>query len=276
MVPSPKAGRIKQESNTMRILLTNDDGIEAPGLVALEAIAAQLSDDVWVVAPAEEQSGTGHSLTLTAPIRLRQLGPKRFAVRGTPTDSVMMALGHVMKDHRPDLLLSGVNRGPNMAEDVTYSGTVSAAMEGCLAGVRSVALSQAMGDYTVGGEDFGPACAFGAEIVRRLGAIDWPEGVLMNVNFPVAVTADPPVVVARQGFRDYGNIRIDARTDPRGFPYYWFGYGREMTDPVRETDLHAVRQGAVSVTPLHLDLTHDATMAAVGKALAGSGWPVLE
>ena len=253
----------------MRILLTNDDGIEAPGLVALEAIAAELSDDVWVVAPAEEQSGTGHSLTLTAPIRLKQLGAKRFAVRGTPTDSVMMAVGHVMRDHRPDLILSGVNRGPNMAEDVTYSGTVSAAMEGCLAGIRSVALSQAMGDYTVGNEDFAPARALGAAIVTRLGAIDWPAGVLMNVNFPaVASGAATPVRVAQQGFRDYGNIRIDARVDPRGFPYYWFGYGREMLDPAHETDLKALREGCVAVTPLHLDLTHYPTMAALRDVLS--------
>jgi len=247
----------------MRILLTNDDGIEAPGMAALVAIAAQLSDDVWTVAPAEEQSGTGHSLTLTAPIRLKQLGPKRFAVRGTPTDAVMMAVGHVMKDCPPDLLLSGVNRGPNMAEDVTYSGTVSAAMEGCLAGIRSIALSQAMGDYTVGAEDFGAARQYGPDIVRRLAGMDWPAGVLMNVNFPAQVTATPPVVVARQGFRDYGNIRIDARTDPRGFPYFWFGYGREMENPVAETDLHALRNGAIAVSPLHLDLTHEATMTAL-------------
>ncbi len=257
----------------MRILLTNDDGIEAPGMAALEHIAAQLSDDVWVVAPAEEQSGTGHSLTLTAPIRLKRLSDRRFAVRGTPTDAVMMAVGHVMKDAPPDLILSGVNRGPNMAEDVTYSGTVSAAMEGCLAGVRSIALSQAMGDYTVGSEDFGPAREHGADIVRRLAALaavpgEWPAGVLMNVNFPAVVSAVPPVVVARQGFRDYGNIRIEARVDPRGFPYYWFGYGREMENPVAETDLHALRHGAIAVTPLHLDLTHDATLAAVGAALA--------
>ncbi|MBV8973057.1 MAG: 5'/3'-nucleotidase SurE [Sphingomonadaceae bacterium] len=252
----------------MRILLTNDDGIEAAGLAALADVAAELSDDVWTVAPAEEQSGTGHSLTLTAPIRLRQLGPRRFAVRGTPTDAVMMAIGHVMKDAPPDLILSGVNRGPNMAEDVTYSGTVSAAMEGCLAGIRAVALSQAMADYTVGREDFGPARQFGAGIVRRLLAVDWPAGVLMNVNFPARVTADPPVVVAAQGFRDYGNIRIDARVDPRGFPYYWFGYGREMADPARETDLHAVRNGAIAVTPLHLDLTHTATLAALRGVLA--------
>ena len=250
----------------MRILLTNDDGIEAPGLVALAAIAAEISDDVWTVAPAEEQSGTGHSLTLTAPIRLKRLSDRRFAVRGTPTDSVMMALGHVMKDAPPDLILSGVNRGPNMAEDVTYSGTVSAAMEGCLAGVRSIALSQAMGNYTVGEEDFGPARTYGADIVGRLAAMDWPAGVLMNVNFPAVVTADPPVVVARQGFRDYGNIRIEARTDPRGFPYFWFGYGREMETPGTETDLHAVRSGGIAVTPLHLDMTHDATFAGLRAA----------
>lgn len=251
----------------MRILLTNDDGIEAPGLVALEAIARELSDDVWVVAPAEEQSGTGHSLTLTAPIRLRKLGDKRFAVRGTPTDSVMMAIGHVMKDHRPDLLLSGVNRGPNMAEDVTYSGTVSAAMEGCLAGVRSIALSQAMIDYTVGSEDFGPARTMGAEIVRRLCAFDWEPGVLMNVNFP---GREPKGVrVASQGFRDYGNIDIVGRTDPRGFPYFWFGYGREIETPAHATDLEAVRSGCVSVTPLHLDLTHYATMDRLREAMAG-------
>jgi len=251
----------------MRILLTNDDGIEAPGLVALEAIARELSDDVWVVAPAEEQSGTGHSLTLTAPIRLRQLGDKRFAVRGTPTDSVMMAIGHVMKDCRPDLLLSGVNRGPNMAEDVTYSGTVSAAMEGCLAGVRSVALSQAMGDYTAGNEDFSPSIKHGAEIVRRLGGIDWPPGVLMNVNFPAG--AAHGVRVATQGFRDYGNINIVSRTDPRGFPYFWFGYGREMETPAHATDLEAVRDGWVSVTPLHLDMTHYPTMDTLREAMAG-------
>jgi 5'-nucleotidase len=141
----------------MRILVTNDDGINAPGLVALEAIAAELSDDVWVVAPAEEQSGAGHSLTLSQPVRVRQINPRRFAVRGTPTDCVMLALGAVMKDARPDLILSGVNRGGNLAEDVTYSGTVSAAMEGCLAGIRSIALSQCMADYAEGREDFSTA-----------------------------------------------------------------------------------------------------------------------
>ena len=248
----------------MRILVTNDDGIEAPGLVALEAIAAELSDDVWVVAPAEEQSGTGHSLTLTAPIRLRKLGDKRYAVRGTPTDCVMMAIGEVMKNHRPDLLLSGVNRGGNLAEDVTYSGTVSAAMEGCLAGIRSIALSQTMRDYTVGRELFDAARALAPDIIRKLGTVDWAPGVMMNINFPALAAAEVHGVrIAVQGFRDYGNIRIDARVDPRGFPYYWFGYGREVEEPAVETDLKAIREGCVSVTPLHLDLTHYPTMKAL-------------
>lgn len=253
----------------MRILVTNDDGIDAPGLVACEAIAAELSDDVWVVAPAEEQSGAGHSLTLSRPVRLRRLGDRRFAVLGTPTDCVMMAIGQVMRDHRPDLILSGVNRGGNLAEDVTYSGTVSAAMEGCLAGIRSVALSQLMHDYTAGNEVFDAARALGPDIVRRLGAVDWGPGVLMNVNFPARAAADVAGVrVAVQGFRDYGNIHIDARVDPRGFPYYWFGYGREHAEPAAGTDLRAVAEDCVAVTPLHLDLTHHPTLARLRDVLA--------
>ena len=254
----------------MRILVTNDDGINAPGIAALETIAKSLSDDVCVVAHDEEQSGAGHSLTLTAPIRVRRLDERRYAVRGTPTDSVMMALGHMMKEHRPDLVLSGVNRGGNLAEDITYSGTVSAAMEGCLAGIRSVALSQSMSDYTVGREDFGPALKYGPEVLKRLLSIDWEPGVLMNVNFPpVTAEAVRGVKVTEQGFRDYGHIAIDARVDPRGFPYYWFGYGREVTTRGHETDLKAMHEGSVSVTPLHLDLTHYPTLVALREVMAG-------
>ena len=127
----------------MRILLTNDDGVNARGLRLLERSPASFSDDIWIVAPTEEQSGAGHSLTLTTPVRLRRHDERRFSVTGTPTDAVMLALAHIMKDSPPDLILSGINRGANLAEDVTYSGTVSAAMEGALAGVRSIALSQA-------------------------------------------------------------------------------------------------------------------------------------
>ena len=253
----------------MRILVTNDDGITAPGLVALEAIAAELSDDVWVVAPAEEQSGAGHSLTLSKPVRLREISPKRYAVQGTPTDCVMLALGAVMHDNKPDLILSGVNRGGNLAEDVTYSGTVSAAMEGCLAGIRSIALSQVMADYAMGKEDFTTATTHGAAIIRLIQSIDWPAGVLVNINFPpVAADKVAGVRVTEQGFRDYGNIHLVERIDPRGFPYYWHGFGKEKLVPGHDTDLRAMHEACISVTPLHLDMTHYATMAALKAALA--------
>lgn len=252
----------------MRILLTNDDGYHAPGLAVLEEIAAELSDDVWIVAPAEEQSGAGHSLTLTTPVRLRQHDERRFAVVGTPTDSVMMALGHVMKEVKPDLVLSGVNRGGNLAEDVTYSGTVSAAMEGTLYGVRSIALSQVMMDLTAT-EAFATARAWGAKVLRPLLDMEWDKGVLLNVNFP-PVHADKVtgVRVAEQGFRDLGQTAIEKRTDTRGFDYFWFGLGRESPQPGHETDLKAMREGAISVTPLHLDLTHYPTIEKLRTALS--------
>jgi len=250
----------------MRILLTNDDGISAPGFAAMERIARTLSDDIWLVAPAEEQSGAGHSLTLTKPIRVRKLDDRRFAVAGTPTDAVMMALGHIMQDHRPDLILSGVNRGPNLAEDVTYSGTVSAAMEGTLAGVRSIAMSQMMASYAHGEESFAAAEVSAADIVRKVCGSEWGDGVLININFP-PLAVPKGVRVTEQGFRDYGHIAIDARTDPRGFPYFWFGYGREVETPAHRSDLEAVREGLVSVTPLHLDLTHRQTMATLVQSL---------
>ncbi len=253
----------------MRILVTNDDGISAPGLVALEAIAAELSDDVWVVAPAEEQSGAGHSLTLSRPVRLREISPKRYAVQGTPTDCVMLALGAVMHDAKPDLILSGVNRGGNLAEDVTYSGTVSAAMEGCLAGIRSIALSQVMADYVRGKEDFTTATTHGPAIIRHIQSIDWPAGVLININFPpVAADKVAGVRVTEQGFRDYGNIHLVERIDPRGFPYYWHGFGKEKLVPGHDTDLKAMHEACISVTPLHLDMTHYTTMTALRSALA--------
>lgn len=251
-----------------RILVTNDDGIHAPGFAALERIARQLSDDLWFVAPADERSGAGHSLTLNQPVRVRQMGPQRFAVAGTPTDSVMMALGHLMDDLRPDLILSGVNRGPNLAEDLTYSGTVSAAMEGTLAGIRSIALSQAMMDYTHGQESFACAEAVGPDVIRRVLKADWGKGVLININFP-AMDTPRGVRTTVQGFRDFGHIHVEARLDPRGTPYYWFAYGRDAENPGQLTDLAALREGFVSVTPLHLDLTERSVMPSLERELGG-------
>ena len=241
----------------LRILICNDDGIHAPGLAVAEDIARSLSDDIWIVAPETEQSGASHSLTLTLPLRLRHAGHQRYALSGTPTDCVMMAGIHIMKDHLPDLVISGVNRGFNVADDVTYSGTVAAAMEGTVLGIPSIALSQAVG----GREDesaaiFACAARHGPPLMRRLVEIGWPETTLLNVNFPPL----PPgkvkkVVVTSQGQRDQSMLRVDERVDARGRTYFWVGFKRVLTEPEIGTDLHAMAQGSISVTPLHLDLT---------------------
>lgn len=256
----------------MRILLTNDDGIHAPGFQVLEEIASQLSDDIWVVAPLEEQSGAGHSLSLSHPVRVQRFGERRIGVRGTPTDCVMMALGRVIEGARPDLILSGVNRGANLAEDVTYSGTVSAAMEGTLAGIPSVALSQACIERPAGPEAFDAARQHAVPVLKTLLAAGWPSDVLININFPpCSANAVRGVRVTQQGLRDYGNPIIEERTDVRGFTYYWFGLGREVAEPGQETDLKAMRENYVSVTPLHLDLTHRGSMAALATAFGNRG-----
>lgn len=246
----------------MRILLTNDDGIFAPGLDVLEAIARQFSDDIWICAPAEEQSGAGHSLTLSRPVRLRQHGERRFSVSGTPTDAVMMALREVMPA-QPDLILSGVNRGANLGDDVTYSGTVSAAIEGALAGIRSIALSQVyekegMGDTV----PFAAAESWGARVIGPLLDAPFAERTLVNVNFPpIAADAVKGIRVVRQGFHDYARGSVVEGLDPRGYRYFWFGlHGIEHT-PGHATDLEAIQDGFVSVTPLQLDLTHEASLA---------------
>jgi 5'-nucleotidase len=254
----------------MRILLTNDDGVNARGLKVLEEIARTLSDDIWVVAPAEEQSGTGHSLTITRPLRLRKLADRHFCVTGTPTDAVMMALAKVMKDCKPDLILSGVNRGANLAEDVTYSGTVSAAMEGALAGVRSIALSQVYAKEGLGDDvPFSAAQAWGEKVLRPLLGLDLPPRTLVNINFPPL----PPelvkgVRVVAQGFRDYGRLRIVSNRDPRGYDYHWFGLAPTVETPAHATDLEAIGDGFISVTPLQLDMTHRESLAAIGAVYA--------
>ena len=253
----------------MRILLTNDDGVHAHGLKVLEAIARTISEDVTVVAPLEEQSGKGRSLTLTEPVRLRSFGDKRWAVTGTPTDAVMVALAEIMKDAKPDLILSGVNRGANLGEDVSYSGTVAAAMEGALAGIRSVALSQR---YAVApGErvSFDAAEQWGERVLRPLVDGDWAPRTLVNVNFPPVPAADVAgVKVVAQGLRDYGRLRLDKRTDPRGMPYFWMGLGGVPFSPVIDTDLEAIEAGYVTVTPLHLDLTHRESLARLSDIYA--------
>ena len=246
----------------MKILLTNDDGVHARGLEVLERIARTLSDDITIVAPLEEQSGKGRSLSLTEPVRLRRFGERRFAVTGTPTDAVMMALAEIMKDSPPDLILSGVNRGANLGEDVSYSGTVSAAMEGALAGIRSIALSQRYAAPAPGERvSFEAAEQWGERVLRPLLDAQWAPRTLMNVNFPPVPAAEVKGIRGvSQGLRDYGRMKLEKRTDPRGFDYYWFGLGRIDHTPAANTDLEAIEMGYITVTPLHLDMTHSESL----------------
>lgn len=252
----------------MRILITNDDGIHAEGLEALERIAAKLSDDVWVVAPEYEQSGASRALTLADPIRVRQLSERRFATTGTPTDCVMLGIDDLVTGGKPDLVLSGVNRGANLAEDVTMSGTVAGAIEGMAMGVPAIALSQ-MGFY---GEDHGFEAAetFGPGIVRRLVEIGWPRDVVLNINFPNGPAEDiTEVEVTRQGFRDFQIRHAEKRLDLRGREYYWVGFKQMRSSPPDGTDLRALYDGKISVTPLHIDLTHAATVHDLRGQLGG-------
>ena len=241
----------------MRILLTNDDGIDSPGLHALREIASKLSDDVWVVAPESNQSGASHSLSLHEPLRMRKVDERAFAVRGTPTDSVIMGVRHVLKDKAPDLVLSGINRGANMAEDVTYSGTIAGAFEGTILGIRSIALSQAYGIDRGGTIKWETGLAHGPELLRKLLALEWPPSSTINVNFP---DREPDKVegmmVTVQGRRDPGLLAIDERQDTWGNPYYWLAFERRRSNAKEGTDLAAVYAGYISVTPLFLDLTH--------------------
>lgn len=254
----------------MRILLTNDDGYHASGMQVLETLAARFSDDIWVVAPHEEQSGTGRALTLTRPIRVRRHGDRRFAVAGTPTDAVMMALGELMRDCKPDLILSGVNKGGNLGEDVLYSGTVSAAAEGALAGIPSIALSQRYPAGNRAAASFACCEAWGERVLRPLiGAALGPR-TLVNVNFPdVAPDAVTGIAVVPQGLRDYGRVRMDRRDDPRGYPYYWLAMDSVRTEHDPDTDLGAVEQNRITVTPLHLDLTHRPSLPMLADLYGG-------
>ena len=257
----------------MRILCTNDDGIHAEGLACLERIAGALSDDIWVVAPEIEQSGASRALTLSIPLRVRKLEDRRFAVAGTPTDCVELAVQELIEGAKPDLVLSGVNRGQNIAEDVTLSGTVAGALQGMALGIPSIALSQAMRIFDDSERAmYETAEAYGPAIVQRLMEVGWPAGeVVMNVNFPDVAPADVSAVeVTRQGRRDFKHMHAERRTDLRGRDYYWMGFMGKLSNPPAGTDLRAIYDGKISVTPLHIDLTHSETVNRLKGVLGGA------
>lgn len=248
-----------------RVLITNDDGVHAPGLRLLARLLHNLAREVWVVAPETEQSAASHSLTMRRPLYVRRLEERRFMVDGTPADCVLLAVHQVMKASPPDLVLSGINRGGNLGEDAIYSGTVAAAGEGALLGFRSVALSLLYTDLAA--VHWAAAERWASVVLQRLAGIAWPKGVVINVNFPdVGADAVTGVEVTRQGRRKIGGSMLEG-TDPRGEPYFWIGAGRDEDRGRAGTDLEAVCRGAVSVTPLSLDLTHQPTMEQLRAAL---------
>ena len=252
----------------MRILVTNDDGIHAPGLVVAEKIAQAISSDVWVIAPETEQSGASHSLTLAAPLRLRAIGERRFAVSGTPTDCVLMGVLHLLKDHPPDLVLSGVNLGANVGDDVTYSGTVAGAMEGTALGIAAIALSQDVGDNGRLDVDWSAAERHGPGVIQKLLAAGWPPGTLINVNFPACSADDcAGVALVPQGQYDLQSTEIIERVDTRQRPYYWIGLRRRNAEPDENSDMGVLQANKIAVTPLHLNLTEYAVLEKMRAAL---------
>jgi 5'-nucleotidase len=248
-MPSPSAS-----PNPHRILVVNDDGIEAEGIKLLEELAHRWTDDVWVVAPDEEKSGFSHAISMTVPVRMRKIDDRHYAVKGTPTDCALLGIYELMGDRPPTVLLSGVNRGANLAEDVTYSGTAAAAMEGALLGIRSIALSQV---FTIGGEvHWATARRYAPDVLEKLFACDWQPGSFVNVNFP---DAPPDKVVGErvttQSRRLPGSFRPVRRVDERNFPYYWIKLAYETAELEVDGDLRAIAENAISITPLQMDMT---------------------
>ena len=244
-----------------RVLLSNDDGITAPGLKVLEDAIRPHVRELWVCAPETEQSATSHSLTLRRPLRIRHVSERKYAIDGTPTDAVLLGVSRIMADARPDLVISGINRGGNLGEDVTYSGTVAAAMEGALLGIPSVALSQVYEDrHKV---KWATGAKWTPKVLKQLLVAGWPKGIFININFPDVTLTIPPGASSGKRLRVKGH-----GVDPRGDEYFWIGPQRDEERFLKGTDLAAVNSGAISVTPLAMDLTHVQTLRKLKDAVS--------
>ena len=262
----------------MRILITNDDGISAPGLEVLHAIAQEVAGpegEIWTVAPAFEQSGVGHKISYTHPTMIVKQSERRFAAEGAPADCVLAGLYDVLKDGKPDLILSGVNRGNNSAENVLYSGTIGAAMEGALQGVRSIALSQFYGPLNADLEQpFEAAAAYGAEVVRKLlkegiWNDDADYRIFYNVNFPPIPAADVKGIrLGHQGYRRGVHFTLEAQTAPTGRRFLWVKGARQDVCSGEGSDNNLNLEGYIAVTPLRADLTAYDTLAALQENFA--------
>jgi 5'-nucleotidase len=255
----------------LRILITNDDGINAPGLKVLEHIARTLTDDVWIVAPEHDQSAVSHSLTLRTPFRINEISPKKYAVSGTPTDCILTAVQLLLSDSLPTLVLSGVNNGANLAEDVTYSGTIAAALEATILGIPAIAFSLTTENHHP--VKWATAEHWGPIVLNKILENPIPNNVLINVNFPNVIHKSVEgIKITRQGQRKIFD-RIYERQDPHGIPYYWIGPGDQRYDNIWEqaepgTDIEAIGTKYISITPLSLDITHTQTVALLKEQFA--------
>ena len=248
------------------MILTNDDGIDAPGMAVLEEIAAKIAREVWVVAPEKDQSGQSHAISLHHALRISNHGPRRFAVTGTPGDCAAMGLCHIMKDNPPDLMLSGVNRGVNLGIESVFSGTVGGAMTAMMLGVPAIALSQAFTDrHNV---PWDTARTLGAPVIEALLALGWSKTAVLNVNFPpIPASEAKPMALARQGEGIIGGMNVDTRTDPRGMTYHWLNFHRGERPQSPGTDYSAMRAGHVVVTPLRYDRTDEPAYDALAEKM---------
>ena len=249
-----------------RILLTNDDGIDAPGLKVLEQIAGELAREVWVVAPEHDQSGVSHAISLHHPIRVSERGVRRYGITGTPGDCAVMGVCHLMADGPPQLLLSGVNRGANLGIETVFSGTVGGAMTGMMLGIPSIALSQTYTDRTRLRWD--TAGTLGARVVQQLLAVGWSEATCLNVNFPDLPAEEVgTLTLARQGIGLIEGMQVETRTDPRGLTYHWVSFRRGDRVQGPNSDIDALRAGRIVVTPLRYDRTDDDAYTKLAQAL---------
>jgi len=253
-----------------RVMLTNDDGIDAPGMQVLEEIAAQIAREVWIVAPEHDQSGQSHAISLHHALRISVRGERRFGITGTPGDCAAMGLCHIMKDAPPQLVLSGVNRGLNLGVETVFSGTVGGAMTAMMLGVPALALSQAFSNRNAVPWD--TARSLGVETISRLLAIGWSAGAVLNINFPPIPAADAgPMTLARQGEGLVAGMVVESRIDPRGMEYHWLNFKRGDIRQGPESDYSALRAGKIVVTPLRYDRTDDEAYAELAASLPRFG-----
>lgn len=248
-----------------RILISNDDSIHAEGIKVLEEIALTITPHVWVVAPETQQSAAGHSLTIHSPLRMKEYDKRHYSVYGTPTDSVLVGVQKVMSEFRPHIVLSGINHGQNTADDVTYSGTIAAAIEATLMAIPAIAFSQDL-DEEAGKPDWTVAREYVPKILKSFEGWQWEHNILMSVNFPVQVPGvKPEIRVVPQGHYSMEKQEMDNRVDPRGKPYFWIGPPPPRNEEDEALDMGALASGHVTVTPLSLNLTHYPTLQELGK-----------